>query len=132
MQPNWLTYRLHAAHILRWNFLRTLTVQSLVLAQSMTAISGLQAQPVRAGHAVAIQPSDASLTVPEGPHLSLQERTAARHAFDAAVAHKQKAAEVCSCLHPRPAHKQPLQQICVDACHHLTVSNTCKVQLALT
>lgn len=90
-------------------------VRSSVPAQLMTAINGLQAQPVRAGHAVAVQPSDASLTVPEGPHLSVQERTAARHAFDAAVAQKQKAAEVSSCLPPRPAHKQPLQQISVAA-----------------
>lgn len=98
--------------------------------QMLTANGGLQAQPVRAGHAVAIQPSDASLTVPEGPHFSLQERTAARHAFDAAVAQKQKAAEVSS--PPRPAHKESLQQIPVDACRHLTLSNTSTMQLALT
>lgn len=54
----------------------------------------MQAQPVRTGHGVAIQPSDAPLTVPEAPQLSLQDRTAARRAFDAAVAEKQKQAEV--------------------------------------
>lgn len=58
----------------------------------------MQAQPVRTGHGVAVQPSEAPLTVPEAPSLSLQDRTAARKAFDAAVAEKQRLAEVRSLL----------------------------------
>ena len=49
---------------------------------------------MKVGHAVVIQPSNVALTVPEGPQLGLDERTASRHAFDAAVAQKQKQAEV--------------------------------------
>lgn len=51
---------------------------------------------MKVGHAVVIQPSNVALTVPEGPQLGLDERTASRHAFDAAVAQKQKQAEVMS------------------------------------
>ena len=54
----------------------------------------LQAQPVKVGHAVAIQPSNAPLTVPDAPRLTLNDRSASRQAFDAAVAQKQKQAEV--------------------------------------
>ncbi|DBA99020.1 TPA: hypothetical protein ACH3X1_014290 [Trebouxia sp. C0004] len=55
--------------------------------------ASFRAQPVRTGHGVAIQPSEAPLTVPEAPNLSLQDRTAACKAFDAAVAEKQRLAE---------------------------------------
>ena len=54
----------------------------------------VQAQPVNVGHAVAIQPSNAPLTVPDAPRLTLNERSASRQAFDAALAQKQKQAEV--------------------------------------
>ncbi len=49
---------------------------------------------MKAGHAVVVQPSNAPLTVPDGPRLALNDRTASRQAFDAAVAQKQKQAEV--------------------------------------
>ena len=54
----------------------------------------MQAQPIKAGHAVAIQPSSAPLTVPDAPHFALSQRSVSRQAFDAAVAQKQKQAEV--------------------------------------
>jgi len=54
----------------------------------------LQAQLVKVGHAVAIQPSNAALTVPDAPRLTLNDRSASRQAFDAALAQKQKQAEV--------------------------------------
>ncbi len=49
---------------------------------------------MKVGHAVAIQPSNAPLTVPDAPRLTLNDRSASRQAFDAAVAQKQKQAEV--------------------------------------
>lgn len=49
---------------------------------------------MKVGHGVAIQPSNAPLTVPDAPHLTLNDRSASRQAFDAAVAQKQKQAEV--------------------------------------
>ena len=54
----------------------------------------MQAQPVRVGQPLAIQPSNAPLTVPDAPRLVLHERSASRQAFDDAVAQKQKQAEV--------------------------------------
>lgn len=54
----------------------------------------MQAQPLKVGQPLAIQPSNAPLTVPDAPRLVLQERSASRQAFDAAVAQKQKQAEV--------------------------------------
>lgn len=59
-----------------------------------TTLIGLQAQPVKVGQPLAIQPSNAPLTVPDAPRLALHERSASRQAFDAAVAEKQKQAEV--------------------------------------
>lgn len=59
-----------------------------------TISNGIQAQPVRVGQPLAIQPSDAPLTVPDAPRLALHERSASRQAFDDAVAKKQKQAEV--------------------------------------
>ena len=59
--------------------------------------SPVQAQPIKAGHAVAIQPSSASLTVPDAPRLALDQRTLSRQAFDAALAQKRKQAEVHLC-----------------------------------
>ena len=58
----------------------------------------LQAQPIKAGHAVAIQPSSAPLTVPDAPQFALSQRSISRQAFDAAVAQKQKQAEVMLCI----------------------------------
>ena len=49
---------------------------------------------MKMGHPLAIQPSNAPLTVPDAPRLALQDRSATRSAFDAAVAQKQKQAEV--------------------------------------
>lgn len=59
-----------------------------------TTLVAVQAQPVKVGQPVAIQPSNAPLTVPDAPRLALHERSASRQAFDAAVAQKQKQAEV--------------------------------------
>ena len=57
-------------------------------------LNTLQAQPVKVGQPLAVQPSNAPLTVPDAPRLALHERSASRQAFDAAVAQKQKQAEV--------------------------------------
>ncbi|KAL0037418.1 hypothetical protein WJX79_007009 [Trebouxia sp. C0005] len=61
--------------------------------QKRKAQAAFKAQPVKVGHGVAIQPSNAPLTVPDAPHLTLNDRSASRQAFDAAVAQKQKQAE---------------------------------------
>ncbi|DBA82837.1 hypothetical protein WJX77_000693 [Trebouxia sp. C0004] len=61
--------------------------------QKRKAQAAFKAQPVKVGHGVAIQPSNAPLTVPEAPRLTLNDRSASRQAFDAALAQKQKQAE---------------------------------------
>ena len=66
------------------------------MAHLPSLIVCLQAQPVKVGQAVAIQPSSAPLTVPDAPRLTLKDRSASRQAFDDAVAQKQRHTEVTS------------------------------------
>ncbi|DBB09605.1 hypothetical protein WJX82_001287 [Trebouxia sp. C0006] len=67
--------------------------------QKRKAQAAFKAQLVKVGHAVAIQPSNAALTVPDAPHLTLNDRSASRQAFDAALAQKQKQAEAEEAAH---------------------------------
>lgn len=87
-----------------------------------TTLIGLQAQPVKVGQPLAIQPSNAPLTVPDAPRLALHERSASRQAFDAAVAEKQKQAEVSfitslwDCCAPIASEMRPAKQMLFHCC----------------